>query len=64
MADWTCQGCRRSLPPAIAGALLTRDWITLECSALLYTGRLWLKCEEAILDRLLPAGSITQFAST
>ena len=44
--------------------LLTRDWITLECSALLYTGRLWLKCEEAILDRLLPDGSITQFAAT
>ncbi|SPE44993.1 Unusual protein kinase [Candidatus Sulfotelmatobacter sp. SbA7] len=37
--------------------LMTRDWITLQCSALLYTGRLWLQCEQAILDRLLPATS-------
>ena len=35
--------------------LMTRDWVTLQCSALLYTGRLWLQCEQAILDRLLPA---------
>jgi len=33
---------------------MTRDWITLQCSALLYTGRLWLQCEQAVLDRLLP----------
>jgi ubiquinone biosynthesis protein len=37
--------------------LMTGDWITLQCSALLYTGRLWLQGEQAILDRLLPAGS-------
>jgi hypothetical protein len=37
--------------------LMKRDWITLQCSALLYTGRLWLKGEQALLDRLLPAGS-------
>ena len=43
--------------------LETRDWITLQCSALLYTSRLWLKGEEALLDRLLPAGSETQLAS-
>lgn len=36
--------------------LKTQDWVTLQCSALLYTGRLWLQCEQAILDRLLPAG--------
>jgi len=24
---------------------------------LLYTGRLWLQCEQAILDRLIPANS-------
>ena len=41
----------------------TRDWITLQCSALLYTSRLWLKGEQALLDRLLPAGSETQLAS-
>ena len=37
--------------------LKSSDWITLQCSALLYTGRLWLQCEQAILDRLLPASS-------
>jgi ubiquinone biosynthesis protein len=44
--------------------LKTRDWVTLQCSALLYTGRLWLQCEQAILDRLLPAGSAGPIAST
>ena len=44
--------------------LMTRDWITLQCSALLYPGRLWLKGEEALLDRLLPAGSVSQLAAT
>ncbi len=44
--------------------LMTRDWITLQCSALLYTGRLWLQCEQAILDRLLPAGSTDPVATT
>ncbi len=34
--------------------LQTQDWITLQCSALLYASRLWLKCEEAVFDRLLP----------
>jgi len=43
--------------------LEARDWITLQCSALLYASRLWLKGEQAILDRLLPAGSETQLAS-
>jgi ubiquinone biosynthesis protein len=43
--------------------LKARDWITLQCSALLYSSRLWLKGEQAILDRLLPAGSETQLAS-
>jgi ubiquinone biosynthesis protein len=37
--------------------LMTKDWITLECSALLYTTRLWLEGEQAVLDRLLPASS-------
>jgi len=44
--------------------LVTRDWITLQCSALLYTSRLWLKCEQAILERLLPANSMAQLAPT
>jgi ubiquinone biosynthesis protein len=40
--------------------LMKRDWITLQCSALLYSGRLWLKGEQALLDRLLPVGSPAQ----
>ena len=43
--------------------LKTRDWITLQCSALLCTGRLWLQCEQAILDRLLPADPAMPVAS-
>jgi ubiquinone biosynthesis protein len=34
--------------------LMTRDWTTLLCSTLLYTSRLWLRAEEAMLDSLLP----------
>jgi ubiquinone biosynthesis protein len=43
--------------------LKTRDWITLQCSALLYASRLWLQGEQAILDRLLPAASTASLAS-
>jgi hypothetical protein len=37
--------------------LMTRDWITLQCSALLYGSRLWLQGEQALLDRMLPANA-------
>jgi hypothetical protein len=37
--------------------LMTKDWIILQCSALLYTSRLWLQSEQAIVNRLLPAGA-------
>jgi len=37
--------------------LMNKDWIALQCSALLYSSRLWLKGEQALLDRLLPAGA-------
>ena len=43
--------------------LKTRDWITLQCSALLYSSRLWLQGEQALLDRLLPGGSTARRAS-
>ena len=49
---------------AYRSPLMTRDWITLQCSALLYTSRLWLQCEQAILDRLLPPISIVPAATT
>jgi ubiquinone biosynthesis protein len=39
---------------AFRSPLMTKDWITLQCSVLLYTTRLWMRCEQAILDRLLP----------
>jgi ubiquinone biosynthesis protein len=44
--------------------LMKRDWITLQCSALLYSGRMWLKGEQALLDRLLPVASTANLAST
>jgi ubiquinone biosynthesis protein len=49
---------------AYRSPLMTRDWITLQCSALLYTGRLWLQCEQAILDRVLPAAPAGTLATT
>ena len=49
---------------AYRSPLMTKDWITLQCSALLYTGRLWLQCEQAILDRVLPPASAEATAIT
>ena len=43
--------------------LMTKDWITLQCSALLYTTRLWLEGEQTLLDRLLPGTSAAPIAS-
>ncbi|MFZ0796933.1 MAG: AarF/UbiB family protein [Terriglobales bacterium] len=43
--------------------LMTKDWITLQCSALLYTTRLWLEGEQALLDRLLPAAATAPMAT-
>lgn len=42
---------------AFRSPLAARDCITLQCSALLYTARLWVRFEQALLDRLLPAKS-------
>jgi len=44
---------RLTHPAAFASPLTTADWITVQCSALLYSGRLWIKGEEKIVDRLL-----------
>ena len=38
---------------AFRSPLRTRDWLTLQCSALLYTGRLWVQWEQEMLNRLL-----------
>lgn len=42
---------------AFRSPLTVRDWMMLQCSAALYSGRLWVKWEQAFLDRLLPRGS-------
>jgi ubiquinone biosynthesis protein len=44
---------------AFRSPLLARDWLTLQCSALLYTGRLWVRWEQAILNRLLAHKAMT-----
>ena len=48
---------------AFRSPLMSKDLITLQCSALLYTTRLWLRCEQALLNRLLPAGTLSPLAS-
>lgn len=48
---------------AFRSPLKTRDWITLQCSALLYSSRWCLHAEQAILDRLLPASPPMSVAS-
>jgi len=40
---------------AFRSPLKTQDWVTLQCSALLFPTRLWLKGEKTLLDRWLPA---------
>ncbi len=39
---------------AFRSPLGTRDWLTLQCSALLYTSRVWVQWERAMLKRFLP----------
>jgi len=40
-------------PSAFASPLTATDWITVQCSALLYGSRLWVKAQQTIVDRLL-----------
>jgi ubiquinone biosynthesis protein len=42
---------------AFRSPLRTRDWITLQCSALLYTSRVWVQWEQAMLNRFLTDNS-------
>jgi predicted unusual protein kinase regulating ubiquinone biosynthesis (AarF/ABC1/UbiB family) len=44
---------RLTAPATLASPLTASDWITVQCSALLCGGRLWIKGEQAIVDRLL-----------
>ncbi len=38
---------------AFRSPLTGRDWLTLQCSALLFTGRVWVRWEQAMLNRWL-----------
>ena len=40
---------------AFRSPLFVQDWISLPGSALLLGSRMWLRCEQALLDRVLPA---------
>ncbi len=44
--------------------LKAQDWITLQCSALLYSTRLWLRYEQTLLDRYLPANTAAAVAAS
>ena len=48
---------------AFRSPLKTRDWATLQCSALLCSSRWALRAEQAIVNRLLPARSQASQAS-
>lgn len=45
-------------PLSVGLPLTMRDWIGLECSALLYGGRLGVHCEEVLTDRLFASKPI------
>lgn len=45
---------------AYRSPLRTRDWLTLQCSALLYTSRVWVQWEQAMLNRLLTRDAAPQ----
>jgi ubiquinone biosynthesis protein len=49
---------------AFRSPLTTGDWLTLQCSALLYTSRLWLKWEQTMLDRWLVPNATAPSAIT
>ncbi len=49
---------------AFRSPLRTSDWLTLQISAVLLGSRLWLRGEQAILDRLLPAPPMPPLAAS
>ncbi|HVP44557.1 MAG TPA: AarF/UbiB family protein [Terriglobales bacterium] len=40
-----------------ASPLTAGDWVTVQCSAILYSSRLWVKGQQTIVDRFLPGGA-------
>jgi ubiquinone biosynthesis protein len=49
---------------AYRSPLMTRDWITLQCSALLFVSRVWVQWEQAVLNRLAVKNSTPRPATT
>src|SRR5215469_11391885 len=49
---------------AFQSPLRMKDWIALQSSTLLYTARLWMQCERAILDRFLPGDTSVPLPAT
>ncbi len=49
---------------AFRSPLTTRDWLTLQFSAMLYTSRVWVQWEQAVLNRLLMPKSTAAPAPT
>lgn len=49
---------------AFRSPLRTGDWLTLQCSALLYTSRLWVQFEQAMVNRFLKPSSTAPPATT
>ena len=49
---------------AFQSPLTMKDWVALQSSTLLYTARLWMQCERAILDRFLPSKASAPLAAT
>jgi ubiquinone biosynthesis protein len=49
---------------AFRSPLMTRDWFALQCSALLYTSRLWLQWEQSLLNRLPQSKQLLTVAGT
>jgi len=48
---------------AFQSPLNAGDWITLQCSALLYPSRLWMRWEQNVLDRFLPQSPAARAAT-
>ena len=47
-----------------ASPLTAGDWITVQCSAMLYGSRLWVKGQQTIVDHFLPRGTQNEKVSS
>lgn len=51
-------------PDAFRSPLRTRDWLALQCSAMLFSSRLWVQWQQAMLDRWQTSQSSKSAAAT